>query len=370
MKSKPKSIGIIGYYNQENYGDDLLAYLFYNYVNGISKYNAILFDPSDSLKSTILNGKYFYGNKSLAECSHVIFGGGGVLGELNPRRFGWRIFLSYIKKIRNLKKLNIPYYFICVGVGPIYSIIGKFIVGYMVRNSEFTIVRDRESFNILKSLGIKKRIYEAVDFALSFTPEMIPEYSKNTISRKYEKSSGSILGINLCDFNCHEDAGEQNIDEEIISNLKLIYNKGGFKQIIVIVSMLNGPESIGALKVLQAFPAAELYIHKNIFDTAAVLHNLDFLITQKLHVSIVAYCLKVPTVCIGYHPKIKRFYDQVQAAKYYIPITSKLQVNEKLRLLFSMNTNNHPFVNHDPNTEVYLNKKLKLIDKMVSKTIK
>jgi len=60
METKTKSVGIIGYYNQENYGDDLLAFLFFNYVNSISENNAIIFNPSDSLKSTILNGKYYY----------------------------------------------------------------------------------------------------------------------------------------------------------------------------------------------------------------------------------------------------------------------------------------------------------------------
>lgn len=363
MENK-NTVGLIGYYSQNNYGDDLLGYLFYNRLNSLPNAKAVLFEPSNQLKMIVGKQEVYYGANQLSECSHVVFGGGGVLGELNPRRFGWRIFVPYLKKIRILRKLGIPYYFVCVGVGPIYSKIGRLMIKYMVKYSALTIVRDEESFNQLMSLGLKKNIVEAVDYALGFKEKLIPEASKGSTRHYFEGSAGPILGVNLCEFNCHVDTCGLAVDEEIINILKEKRKSGYFKDIIVIVSMLNGPESIGAIKLLSAFPDAKLYVHKDIFETSAIINELDYLITQKLHVSIVGYCMSIPTVCIGYHPKIKRFYDYVSASSYYISMTSGTDIENKIDLLFKSEKEIHPFVNKT-NVVDDINDKLSYVDKLL-----
>jgi polysaccharide pyruvyl transferase WcaK-like protein len=331
-----KKIGIIGYYNQKNFGDDLLGYLFFKKVSEIYKGGVIILDASLELRETLELKSNHTVKENISECSHVVCGGGGVLGELNKRRFGWKIFLPYFKIIRILKKKNIKYSFFCVGAGPIRSIISKLIVRYFVSGADTTVVRDKESVKILKKIVAKGNIIEGVDYALSLNKNIIPETSRNKAQKLLSDAKGSVLGVNLFDFNCHDAARTQNSEELILQGIKKAHTDNRFETLVIFVSMLNGPESIGALKLMQLFPKAKLYVHNNTLDTLAVIEQLDFLFTQKLHVSIAAYALSVPSFCIGYHPKIKRFYDYVGASENYMNVTDlEDNISPFIELFFS-----------------------------------
>ena len=63
-----------------------------------------------------------------------------------------------------------------------------------------------------------------------------------------------------------------------------------------------------------------VYKHENIWDTTALLSQLDLVLTNKLHVGIVSYALGTNCIGIPYHPKTTRFYKQINQSELCIPL--------------------------------------------------
>lgn len=321
-----KKIGLVGYYEQKNFGDDLLAVLFYKKLAETTGKEVIVCDCSDELQKSLGFTTSKTWKKNIHECSYVIFGGGGVLGELKRSRLSWRIFLDYFKKVRELRKKRIPHSFIAVGAGPIRSPISKMLVKYIVRSADMVVLRDEESYNELLGIGIKKgKLYVGIDYALSLKHDDIPIESSKYIDTFLKDLPKPVLGVNLCNFNCHN--GVLCIDdiEKHIQQLVLqAYKNRKIRSIVIIVSMENMPELLGAIKMLDGVSCsnAKVYLHKNVWDTCSLISKIDFLFTMKLHLSIVSYILKTPVFCVGYHPKIERFYRQINKMECYENLVS------------------------------------------------
>src|SRR5690606_12928160 len=63
------------------------------------------------------------------------------------------------------------------------------------------------------------------------------------------------------------------------------------------------------------FPDRCVFVSKrDPWDLLALINLLDLVITTKLHVGIVAVALATPVLAFPYHPKVTRFYDQIQAS--------------------------------------------------------
>jgi len=125
--------------------------------------------------------------------------------------------------------------------------------------------------------------------------------------------------------------------------------------------MANLPESVGAIKMIDGISCSnvKIYLHKNLWTTCSLLYKIDFLFTMKLHLSIVSYILKTPVFCIGYHPKIERFYRQINKIEYYENLVS---FNKDSKLFDRFFSDANRYFEHQENIDKMINDKLDKIN--------
>jgi polysaccharide pyruvyl transferase WcaK-like protein len=369
-ESQPK-IGLVGYYQQKNFGDDLLAEIFYKKLVEDTDYEVIVFDCSDDLCASLGDTDCKTWDEHARECAYVIFGGGGVLGELQKRRFGWRMFRDYCKKTRQLRAMHIPYSFVAVGAGPLRSLMSRILVKYIVSRAQMVIVRDKESYNVLHGIGIRKdKLYVGVDYALNLQRDDVPVEASKIIDDFLVGMPRPILGVNLCTFNCHDDKMKQkDIEERIRRAVFRAYENEEISSIVVIVSMENLPELAGAVRMIDGLACSKVkvYLHKNAWETCSLLDKIDMLLTMKLHLSIVAYLLKTPVFCVGYHPKIRRFFEQINKLKYYRDLSS---FDADPEFLDSFLRDAHMYFDHQESADIMLEEKKQDMNRRVLATLR
>ena len=331
-----QKIGLIGFYKHLNFGDDLLAALFYKRLSEWTTRELILFDVSEKLAECLDVEANVQWDTHYHECTHIIFGGGGVLGELDS---GASIFKEYCDIIKTLRESNISYSFIAVGAGPLNSDLSRLMVSDLVQSSEMTIVRDEESKSILEDLPeIINPIFLGIDFAFSFKPHDIPQAAFNKATNLLQKLPHPILGLNFINKNCHNettaDIEYANLMHEQIITLCKKYR---VRSIIVLINQADPSEAITAQDFLRKLDSGFIthsYYHSDPWSTLALISMLDLMFTMKLHLAIAAYLTKVPVACIGYHPKCERFFTEVNKKSFHEPLTQFSEDSSVLSSLF------------------------------------
>jgi len=142
--------------NSNNIGDRAI----FEGIKKIFQKCEILMLPKLKLKS--IKGLYaFY--KIIRSVDLVLVTGGTPLYDYNHF---YRFLLIILPKI-----LSKPVVFFGVGVKPIDSRIGKFLIKYLVNKADMISVRDPLSKKLLKKLGVKKEIKVTGDSAIMLTPK-------------------------------------------------------------------------------------------------------------------------------------------------------------------------------------------------------
>ncbi|MBT5875531.1 MAG: hypothetical protein HOH43_19065, partial [Candidatus Latescibacteria bacterium] len=80
-------VGLVGHYQHQNYGDDLLAVLFHRALSRLDVKETIVFDCDEAIQQAIKMPDVYTWKSHYKSCDCVVFGGGGILGELVPGRF-------------------------------------------------------------------------------------------------------------------------------------------------------------------------------------------------------------------------------------------------------------------------------------------
>jgi polysaccharide pyruvyl transferase WcaK-like protein len=292
-----KSVGILGHYITNNFGDVLLRDLMIDFVreNNISK--KILFVNKSDYENKTVIGKFIYFITFAFKCDFLIFAGGGYLesGSLgyNNNKFLTLLFLSaFFTKILRKK-----YIITAVGAGPNVSGFGGYLIKYICNNSSMLVVRDEVSKECLITLGIyADKIRVLSDAALSVNKHV------GKIDVPVIKSAPKVA-LHL-----------------MLRNNELLQSKAELIKIIDVLSKKydlwiisdNGP--LGLEKDLyNCFPEKKYSIKEieSNYDFLKFISDCDFVITTKLHVGIVAYSYKVPVFNIYRHEKCKNFYSQI-----------------------------------------------------------
>ena len=315
-------IGLAGCYDQRNYGDDLLAALFHKKLSSLTSQETIVFDCDEAIRrATNASGEYTWKNH-YKTCSCVVFGGGGILGELFSGRLSWYSFYEYCRKVRNLRASRIPYAFVSVGAGPVRTRIGRQLIRYMVRGAEFVVARDQASYAFLQHFTRGGRLLLGTDYAFSMRADDIPVEVDTEVDRFLQGLPAPRLGVNLLAANGHDrPAVGRDLVAIIRDQILAAYRARKFRSIVLLLNAADYFEVKNAISFLDRLSLnstnIKVFIHGDVWETTRLISRLDFLITMKLHFSLAAYVLKVPVACIGYHPKTERFFEQIGKLRYH-----------------------------------------------------
>ncbi len=246
--------------------------------------------------------------KALKNCDCFVLGGGGLFTNLTKRAyFIWAI---QARKAIRYKKPVIMY---GQSVGPVEGVIRKRIVKKLFNKAVFIAVRDEESKEELKNLGVKGKINLIPDLIFCLDDEKIKEAKIPTGKEKKKNVIVSLRQLNdippafkreLTDFlnllieekKCHIEFANFQIPDDEILTAKIIEGIRRKENVSIL------PEFKKASEVLKVFAEA------------------DFVLGMRLHSVLTAIKARTPFIAISYAPKVKNFLEYAKLKDFVVDI--------------------------------------------------
>jgi polysaccharide pyruvyl transferase WcaK-like protein len=229
----------------------------------------------------------------------VVFGGGTLFTDEVPRTI-WISGLQILPAILLRKKIVC----LCQGVGPIHKNFSKWVVRQLFSRFWKIQVRDPESAEILKAIGVTKTIEIAPDPA--FTIEL-----KSTRSPK--KSSKKLL-VSLRDGSFLN----PDFSEKLATFLDQVHAQQKLQTAFLIFEN-NGNDRALSEKVARlmtshkpAITSVDFGNFESIFATGAAALNF------RLHANILSFMYKIPCIGFAYETKVKNLFKSVGKANFVI----------------------------------------------------
>lgn len=236
--------------------------------------------------------------KYFTETDAIILGGGGLFtNETFQAPIIWA--RQAYQAMHNKKPLY------CVGqsVGPLGSAWSRAITGFVFRYAEHTILRDQESAELLKDLGVEKdKIEVAGDLALLLPPS---QTKPNPKRKRMLISLRSWHGL-------HSQA-----IEALIKVLPTLTEE------VALLPMGDDDEEILAQVAHDIDLDAEIIHPQTPQEVMAEIARANLVIGMRLHSLILATAQGIPCVGISYSDKVTNFCKQICASCIDLPyITS------------------------------------------------
>lgn len=323
-------VSLHGAYFPNNYGDVLILAIQANWIREINNNEVALPFATDIYRTTI-KASELKGKESIQKSDFLVYGAGGYLGEPPKGNLKWSLnFLrNHLKPALIAKSSKVPYQINGTGAGPLSNIVTRNALTYIANNADSIIVRDTESQEYIGNFSKKnKLIHSSADVALSLTKKDLDSKIVDYVKEKYLNFSGIKIGIH---------AGADRFDTVHGSNVQIFmdetiefFNSHLDLTPVILIDNDNDIQN-EATKYLNENLKNNtvVYKHNDIWETTAILSELDSVITNKLHIGIVNYAMGNVPISFPYHSKTKRFYRQIGLNKLCIPID---QIERKIVL--------------------------------------
>lgn len=291
-----KKILISGYYGFDNFGDDAILHVMVSELKknlNNPRITVISNNPAKTKKIFDVDSIYRFNLKEIITkmkaCNVFISGGGSLLQDVTSVR-SCIYYLSLIFLAKYFKKKTIIF---AQGIGPINNIMTRLLTVLVLNKADLITVRDRESRNFLKKLGIDSVLTTDPAWNLQISTEdklldiekinigvQLREWKTlndnnlniiaNILSEKFNDEKNCINLISLQDMQ----------DLEITQNLRNILLKKNLKSEIRVFANLSINQSIN------------------------LIGNLDYLIGMRFHACLISANFNVPTLALSYDPKV------------------------------------------------------------------
>jgi polysaccharide pyruvyl transferase WcaK-like protein len=253
----------------------------------------------------------------------LVIAGGGQLSELwrGPWSHPYNVFkFSVLAKLARRKLLVVN-----VGAGPIKSRLGKAFIKASVRIADYVSLRDVESQELVRDLGIRRETYVFPDSAYAL--DMAPYTEANT-SRERKRVVG-VNPIGFCDPRIwpRQDVALYSRYLDGLAQFSLWLLSEGYDLKIFSAERSVDIYSVEDLKDrLRAGLPAEAIDRicapglETVEDLLTEMAGFDFVVTSKFHGVVFSHLLARPVVAISYHRKIDDLMRAVGDSQYCLNI--------------------------------------------------
>ncbi|PIC64449.1 polysaccharide pyruvyl transferase [Sporosarcina sp. P13] len=326
-------IGIVGNYGNDNNGDEAIL------LSIISQVTSVFQVPSDAITVFSNNPKqtaqryqvmsaplyykkgnavktfgatYLQNKKIVKTFDLLIIGGGGILMDLYKREAP--LYGSYAMMA---KSSGVPYVIYGCGAGPLSSDLGKWFIRYMSKHAHSISVRDPESAELLKSVGVKKSIEVIGDPAFSLKKE------RSTTADRPLK-----IGVTAVPYyhGGYWPESKEEIYQLYIEGMAKNLDALAAKQPVEITFFATKfPQDADVTKDIQKLmkeSASTTVIDRNLLpeDLLEITASQDLVIGTRLHSLILATCTATPVIAVCYHHKVNDFMKLANLEHVAIPI--------------------------------------------------
>ena len=306
----PQKLIIHGCYANNNFGDLLLHDIMSAYLSKQYPVETVCPWVHRRQRGRLL-GSSGRGVRGCVGAAAAVFGGGGYLNDRNGDRTGMRRLLRYSLPSLLWRATRTPYVSGGVGAGPLVSSAGARRVRSVCRGAAAIAVRDEASRDVLVRVGVKAEDIEVTaDLVMLLTPEDLPI---DAVGRASELIGPRVAGQIRLGIHLESLARDGSRIEQVIREIASRLGTGTQIQPIWITDTNRSTRLAQRVQAIakQYLPSLRYLSRQDHWTTAALINELDAVITSKLHVGITAWAMGVPACGFSSHPKSKRFYQQV-----------------------------------------------------------
>lgn len=348
-------LGIIGNYGATNVGDNAILksiiehhqhHKFLVFSANPSKTHSELDVKVASIFPLGLRSFFRHGfrrsMRDLKSVDAVIFGGGGLMQDDQPYAcflWAWQIFW--------VKWFDKPYFIYATGVGPLKSRIGRWLTRYVYKDAVGITVRDRLSFNTVKSLGLQTDNIEVT---------ADPVFLLHRSEAELESRAPHTYLISLrpwLKYNAKMIATFTNF---------LLKLKNDKKARLIFVSMQQIKEADRqVIDPIIKRVGGELFVPANFNELLNLMRHSEFAIGMRYHFLVAALLTKTPSLAISYSHKVDSLFKNSSLEPYHLPIAELNEENLSRKMTrLSVDYNN---------VKVYQKRHLEQMRELASKNI-
>lgn len=299
-----------GYYGFHNVGDEAILQAIIH---------ALRAEKSD-IKITVLSNDPDYTKKTygvdainrwkLSEVFKVVSSADGVIsggGSLLQDKTGMKSVPYYTGIMMIAYFLRKPFFVYSQGIGPLDQSVSQKLVKYALSKAKFLSVRDQESYDLLRRIGLGGEIELVPD------PVMGMEYKEGLNSAWLEKEGlvgdkGQFITVAIRDWTS---PGFAEFKQKIVEVLDRYAGEGGHR--VVFLPMHGEHDDVFSREIMIEMknPASIFPYDASIEEKVSLIGDSSLLVGMRLHALIFAAIAHTPMIGISYDPKIDSFINQV-----------------------------------------------------------
>lgn len=239
--------------------------------------------------------------KAYKQSDTFVLGGGGLFTDHSSIQAVWIWFVqTVIAKIYNKKIVMIGQ-----SVGPLNSLIAKFMTKMVFSWAASISVRDDASKKILFDIGVTSEIQVKSDLAMNLG-EIYKEIILQKKSGDSEQKRYSIINLKYLDRtnNVYEEYVVKLIEYLINQDSQEVYLKPFG------AGRISDEEYLNKLIVQYDLDKNKVHVHTDysLQGTIKLIANAEFVLGMRLHSLILSRVCKVPFIGLNYHDKVKNYF--------------------------------------------------------------
>jgi polysaccharide pyruvyl transferase CsaB len=288
---------LAGYFGCGNYGDDAILLGFIEGVQGMDcRFSVLAKEPEKMIKTYGLTAvaRMDPGSvrEAIEECDALVFPGGSIFQDVTSVR---SVFY-YSRLVKLAKKSRKKVFLLSQGVGPLNTWLGRRLAAGAFRSADVITVRDPQSSQTLKSIGVPAVPRVAADMAFLMPP------SASQDGPSFEAGGMKTVGISA---RAHgKDKGKKVV--EIFAELARLLFQGGYLPVMFAMD----DEDAALIEQVSKLNGGKVPDLKGITGPGPLqdrIARMEAVIAMRLHAAILATSVGVPPYMISYDPKVTAF---------------------------------------------------------------
>jgi polysaccharide pyruvyl transferase CsaB len=288
---------LAGYIGCGNLGDDAIALGFVQGLGNIGFDVTVMSGrPEETNRlygfSVIDRRDFKQYEEALKTCDAVVFPGGSIFQDATSIRS----VAYYSKLITMAKKAKKKVVLLGQGVGPLTTFLGKRMAASAFNDADAISVRDPDSLQALKDLGVKKQIRMTADMAF-----LLPAVQVSDDVQGFTVGNMKTVGISALPMDKKTDVAALFGDF-----CRLLYQNGSMPVLIEMDKEEDGP-LIAEIAKRQGGKIPDIRKLTTPMQLQQRLLRMDSIVAMRLHAGILASTVGIPPLMVSYDPKVTSF---------------------------------------------------------------
>lgn len=286
-----------GYFGCGNIGDDaIMLGLVHGLGNTHHDFTVLSGAPEETYRTHGLNARQRKDMNAVKEaiekCDALVFPGGSIFQDVTS--FKSVVYYSQLVKMAKAKGKKVI--MLGQGVGPLNGFLGKSAARSAFNAADIIAVRDPQSAQTLKDLGVKGQPRITADCAL-----MLPKPPANDDQQGFNVGNMKSVGMSLRPHGKNKDI------IQLFGELTRTLFKNGYMPVLIEMDRTEDGPLIQEINKAQGGKIPDIRKIQTPMQLQQRLARMDSIIAMRLHAGIIAATAGIPPLMVSYDPKVTAF---------------------------------------------------------------